>query len=366
MKRIGSNRPAAKTGWFSRVRPCLSTAFLAITCISALADDGRYHQVNLVSDQAGDALLQDSDLVNAWGISFSPTSPFWVSDNGTGVTTLYSVTNNSSGAMQVVKEGLVVTIPGEGNPTGQLFNNLGGFNGDIFIFASEDGTISGWRPALGIQAEVLANRAGAVYKGITLANTEDGPVLLAANFSEGTVDVYGTNLTLTAQLSDPHTPAGYAPFNVQAVAGMIFVTFAKQDAAKEDDVAGAGHGLIDILNPETGVFHRFAAGSKAGGRIHEFNSPWGIAVAPKSFGKHGDELLVGNFGSGTIMAFEANGKFRGLLKGPRGRALTIPGLWGLSFGNGGRAGGTNTLFFTSGPDDESHGLFGGIEPGRRH
>src|SRR5579864_376239 len=137
----------------------------------------RYQQVNLVSDQPGKALLQDTNLVNAWGVSFSPTSPFWISDNGSGLATLYSVTNDSSGQVQVGKVGLQVKIPGEGSPTGQLFNGTGGFNGDIFIFASEDGTISGWRPALGTTAEVLTNRSTAVYKGITLVATTNGPLL---------------------------------------------------------------------------------------------------------------------------------------------------------------------------------------------
>jgi uncharacterized protein (TIGR03118 family) len=318
--------------------------------------------VNLVSDEAEVALLQDTNLVNAWGIAFSATSPFWISDNGTGKATLYSVTNDDAGSVHVAKLGLEVTIPGEGNPTGQVFNDTGGFNGDAFIFVSEDGTISGWRQALGNTAEILATRAGAVYKGVTLATTASGPVLLAANFSEGTVDEYDGSLNPIGQLSDPRAPAGFAPFNVQTVAGMIFVTYAKQDEDKEDDVAGPGNGLVDVLDLATGRFHRFATGSQAGGRLRQLNSPWGVALAPKSFGEHGDELLVGNFGSGTVMAFDADGRFRGLLEGRRGKPITIEGLWGLAFGNGGRAGVPDTLYFTAGPDDESHGLFGSIAP----
>ena len=325
----------------------------------------RYQQVNLVSDQPGKALLQDTNLVNAWGVSFSPTSPFWISDNGSGLATLYSVTNDFSGQVQVGKVGLQVKIPGEGSPTGQLFNGAGGFNGDIFIFASEDGTISGWRPALGTTAEVLTNRSTAVYKGITLVATTNGPLLLAANFREGTLDVYGTNssgIKLLGQFSDPKAPAGYAPFNVRWLSGIVFVTFAKQDAAKHDDVAGPGNGLIDWFDPATGMFHRFATGSDAGGRLHQINSPWGLAIAPASFGKHGDQLLVGNFESGTIMAFEADGDFRGLLLGVHQGPIVIDGLWTLSFGGGGRAGTPDKLFFTAGPDSESHGLFGSVTP----
>jgi uncharacterized protein (TIGR03118 family) len=326
-----------------------------------------YRQSNLVSDIPGLAMLDDPDLVNAWGISFSPTSPFWISDNGTGKSTLYAVTNDALGMVHVAKQGLVVTIPGEGNPTGQLFNGTGGFHGDIFIFASEDGTISGWRGALGTAAEVLVARPTALYKGITLATTPSGPVLLAANFSEGTIDMYRTDLSLIGQFADPHAPAGYAPFNVQDIAGTIVVTFAKQDAEKHDDVPGRGHGLIDTFDPQTGLFTRFATGKDAGGKLKEIDSPWGVALAPVTFGKHAGELLVGNFGSGTIMAFDPmTGKFRGLLECCDDEPVVIDGLWGLAFGNGGRAGRPGTLYFTAGPAGESHGLFGSLEPVSEH
>ncbi len=321
-----------------------------------------YCQINLVSDLPGIAILQDTNLVNAWGVGFGPNTPFWISDNGTGLATLYAVTNDSQGMVHVVKQSLEVSIPGEGTPTGLLFNNTTNFHEDLFIFASEDGTISGWRPALGTAAEVLVARATAVYKGIALTTTAGGPLLLAANFREGTVDAYDTSLTLMSQFRDPRARVGYAPFNVRTIEGLIFVTFAKQDAAKHDDVAGKGHGLIDVLNPDTGRFHRFATGSDAGGKLHDINSPWGIALAPDSFGKHAGQLLVGNFGSGTIMAFEADGDFKGLLKSCDHGPVVIDGLWTLTFGNGTKAGPPDTLFFTAGPDGESHGLFGSLHP----
>jgi len=323
-------------------------------------------QVNLVSDLPGIAALQDTNLVNAWGMSFSSGSPFWVSDNGTGKSTLYSVTNDSLGQSHVAKNSLVVTIPGEGNPTGQLFNGTGDFNEDVFIFASEDGTISGWRPALGTAAEVLATRPSAVYKGITLVPSVNRSVLLAANFAEGTIDAYGTNLTLVGQFADPDAPEGYAPFNVQVIEGIVFVTFAKQDADKKDDVAGRGHGLLDTFDLQTGSFHRFATGSDAGGKLHLINSPWGVALAPSTFGEHAGQLLVGNFGSGTIMAFDADGRFRGLLEGVHHQPIVIDGLWALAFGNGRQAGTQDTLFFTAGPDEENHGLFGSLTPVSRN
>lgn len=327
----------------------------------------QYRQVNLVSDQPGMAVLEDADLVNAWGMSFGPTTPFWISDNGTGKSTLYMVTYDSSGAVSVAKRSLVVAIPGAGTPTGQVFQDSANFNADRFIFATEDGLIAGWRPSLGTAAEILAARGSAVYKGITVASDGSAPVLLAANFAEGTVDMYNGSLTLTGQFSDPDTPAGYAPFNVQVVGGKVFVTFAKQDDAKHDDVAGRGHGLIDVFDPVTGKFQRFATGSDAGGKLRHINSPWGVAFAPSTFGEHAGRILVGNFGSGTIMAFDTDGNFRGFLEGEDGERIVIDGLWALAFGNGSQAGTPDRLYFTAGPNGESHGLFGSLEPaGDKH
>jgi len=174
------------------------------------------------------------------------------------------------------------------------------------------------------------------------------------------VDVYGTNMALV-QFADHKAPAGYAPFNVQNLGGLIVVTFAKQNGEKHDDVQGVGHGLIDIFNPATGKFHRFATGSDAGGHLKALNSPWGIALAPKSFGS-GDRLLVGNFGSGTIMKFEADGEFGGFLQDVHHNPISINGLWGLTFGNGTRAGVPGALYFTAGLNDEADGLFGSIVP----
>src|SRR5438552_4254080 len=244
----------SKTPAVRRLGPLVSAALLTLVWTNSLAKDDHhpgdnrftsYRQINLVSDQPGVALLQDTNLVNAWGVSFSPTSPFWVSDNGTGKSTLYSVTNDASGSPQVTKLGLEVSIPGEGNPSGQVFNNTTNFHADPFIFVSEDGTISGWRNALGTSAEVLASRPTAVYKGVTLVAAPGGPVLLAANFSEGTVDAYDGDLNLIGQPSDSHAPAGYAPFNVQSMDGMIIVTLAKKADDKKDEVHGPGTGMID-------------------------------------------------------------------------------------------------------------------------
>jgi len=345
----------------------VGTLFFVAVCGSAVTarsdqdSPGHYRQTNLVADQPGIALVLDTNLVNAWGISSGPSTPFWVSDNGSGLSTLYAVTY-VNGMVLVAKQGLEVSIPGEGTPAGQLFDGTGSFNGDVFIFASKDGTISGWKGSLGTSAEVLVPGGSTVYKGITMVTTAKGPMLLVANFSNGTLDVYGTDLKLAGQFADSHAPAGYAPFNVMFLDNTVFVTFAKQDDKKHDDVKGPGHGLIDVFNPATMTFHRFATGSDAGGHLRAINSPWGLAIAPKSFGKHGDQLLVGNFGSGTIMSFEADGEFQGLLQGVHEGPIMIDGLWGLKFGNDGKGGRSITLYFSAGPDDENHGLFGSLDP----
>jgi uncharacterized protein (TIGR03118 family) len=354
-------------------RLLLSAALTMAACLPAVAKadhpQSQYQQTNLVSDIADIAQVQDTGLVNAWGISFHETFPFWVSDNGRGQTTLYAVTNDASGAPQVSivpgsaignpgDRAAFVTIPGNGSPTGQVANNSAGFNGDIFIFVSEDGTISGWRPGLGNAAEILATRPTAVYKGVTLATVGTDTVLLATNFREGTVDMYDSNSRLLGQFSDRQAPDGYAPFNIKNLKGVIFVTFAQQDADRTDDVPGRGHGLIDTFTPADGNFHRFATGK----HVHEMNSPWGMTIAPPTFGTHANQLLVGNFGSGTIMTFDAHGRFRGLLENTKESPITIDGLWGLTFGaDGGVSGVSTDLYFSAGPNDERHGLFGVIQ-----
>jgi uncharacterized protein (TIGR03118 family) len=312
-------------------------------------------QNNLVSDLPNVAQLQDTNLVNSWGITFSGTGPFWVANNVTGKATLYAVTNDTNGAEIVTKQSLEVTIPGAGKPTGVVSNNKGGFNGDVFLFASLYGVISGWRSALGTTAEILASRPTAIYTGLAIATNSGGTLLLAANFAEGKLDVYSTNASLVAQVADTSAPAGYAPFNVQVVNGIVFVMFAKPET-------GSGRGLIDVFDPETGAFRRFATGTEAGGNLAQIDSPWGVTLAPGSLARHGGDLLVGNFGNGTIMTFGLDGKFHGLLKDVNGGPIEIERLWGLIFGNGGRAGSPDTLFFTAGPLAETHGLFGSLKP----
>jgi uncharacterized protein (TIGR03118 family) len=324
-----------------------------------------YAQHNLVSDGAVPADLVDPDLVNAWGLVAGPMTPWWVANNGTGTSTLY---NGNTGA----KVSLRVAVPGA--PTGVVFNGGSSFvvtrdsaSGPAnFIFASEDGTISARSPAVSsTQAFVVVDNSasGAIYKGLAIASTDTGDFLYATNFFAGTVDVFDSNfdpVLIPGAFTDPNLPEGYAPFGIQNLGGRIYVTYALQDEDKEDDVPGEGHGFVDAFDTAGKLIRRVA--SKG-----QLNSPWGLALAPADFGKFSNDLLVGNFGNGRIHAFDperftGNGEFqhRGMLHSADGRPIAIDGLWALAFGNGGNAGPTNTLFFTAGPDDEQHGLFGSL------
>jgi len=334
---------------------CLATGVLA----------QHYQQTNLVSDVPGLAATTSPNLVNPWGIARSPTSPWWVADNGTGVSTLYN------GLGQPLS--LVVTIPpppggtAPATPTGIVFNGSSDFNiapgrPARFIFVTEDGTISGWNPGVNpTNAIITVNNSGsAIYKGATIAPREGANLLYVANFFGGSVDVFDTNFTQVnlgaAAFTDPSIPEGFAPFNVQNINGRIYVAFARQDEEKADEVAGPGLGFVDAFDPSGNLLMRLKSG-------HWMNAPWGITLAPSDFGKLSNRLLVGQFGSGEIASFDPDtGNFHGLLRGPHGQPLSIEGLWGLEFGNGGAAGPANTLFFAAGIDDEEHGLFGTIMP----
>lgn len=337
------------------------------TAVSGDRDEhsNAYRQVNLVSDQPGVAQVTDPNLVNPWGMSASPTSPLWVSDNGTDVTTLYA------GGVHGMPFGivpLVVSIPG-GAPTGQVFNGSDGFvvhSGSdsgpaLFLFASEAGLITGWNPnvpgpAPSTEAQVAVTTPGAVYKGLALASTRHGDRLYAANFSAGTIDVFDSNFMPVHRhgaFVDHRIPDGYAPFNVQELDGRLYVTYAKQDADKVDDVPGLGHGFVDVFSPNGRLLQRLI-------RRGPLDSPWGLAIAPRDFGRFSKDLLVGNFGNGKIHAFDRrSGELMGTLRDKHHEAIVIDGLWGLRFGNG-TAGSHHTLLFTAGPDEEQHGLLGAI------
>jgi uncharacterized protein (TIGR03118 family) len=345
------------------VRTSLSRCGVALAIIIAAlfaavplqaAEDNAYTVTPLVSDQPGAAPVVDPDLVNAWGLTASSTSPWWVADNGTSKSTLY---NGNTGQ----KVPLTVNVGTDSGPTGIVFNGGSGFElapgaPARFIFDSEDGLIRGWNPSVDPTNAVVAPAnadPGAIYKGLAIAQG----MLYANDFHNGVVDVFDGSWDLVNQFTDPGLPSGYAPFGIQAIGSRIFVSFAKQDADAEDEVAGQGLGFVDAFDTAGNLIARVA---KQG----LLNAPWGLALAPPNFGRFSRDLLVGNFGDGKINAFEqqSNGRFvfRGQLRNGSGHPIVIDGLWALEFGNGADAGPTNTLFFTAGPDEESHGLFGRI------
>ena len=364
----------------------------AILQFNALSDDQLFSQSNLVSDdQPGhlNAQIQDPNLINPWGVAFSPKSPFWVNNNHTGTATIYNVDPTTDATKAA---SLVVTIaPPAGtditaSPTGIVFNSdPNGFmlNGTpaSFIMDTEDGTISAWNggttttlevdnsndPAHGdgsLPPEDQSEGVGAVYKGLAIGTQDDGTTLLyAANFRHGTVDVFDDQFQQINSLTDGDLPNGYAPFNAQVLDGKLFVTYALQDEFKHDDTAGAGNGFVDEFSLSGQLLARVASNGP-------LNSPWGLAIAPSDFGKFAGDLLVGNFGDGTINAFDLNhhDKFVGQLTGIDGKPITIGDLWTLTPGNGVSAGSTGKIYFAAGVQDESQGLFGSISrvPGTDH
>jgi uncharacterized protein (TIGR03118 family) len=319
---------------------------------------------DLVSDAAGTAPVADASLVNGWGLSAGPTTPWWTSNNGTDTSTLY----NGSGA----KQALTVAVPG--GPTGTVFNGSasdfvvtqnGKSGAARFLFATEAGTILGWSPAVNAGTAIPGvdkSASGAVYKGLTTMSDR----LYATDFHNGRVDVFDStfNPVTTATFTDPKLPAGYAPFGIQALAGSIFVTYAKQDADKKDDVAGDGNGYVDQYTPDGAFVARVAPGGRTNAPS---NAPWGLALAPSGFGVFAGDVLVGNFGNGRVSAYKdlGGGKwvYKGQLRHGDQTLITIDGLWAIAFGNGAAGGPTTSLYFAAGPGDEKHGLFGSITAG---
>ncbi len=380
-----------------RLAPAAIAAMTIVGLTGARAADwdsrgekNTYVVTALVSDLAGKATFKDPLLKNAWGVAFSPAgSPFWIADNGTGCSTLY----DGAG----VKVALNVLIPLPGNvvpgtdcptpaaPTGIIWNPSSAFvvpntvstanpNGipAVFIFDTEDGTVSAWAGGLTPpnKAVIAADNSkapsaghGAVYKGLAFGVNVHGAFLFATNFRAGTIDVFGppkapgglfTTATTDGGFKDPWIPAGFAPFGIQNINGDLFVTFAKQDAQKHDDVAGPGNGFVDVFDTDGHLRRRFASRGP-------LNSPWGVARASFAFGRFSGEILLGNFGNGKINVFDSRGRFVDELDGPDDKPLVIDGLWTLTLG-GGRNSSSSTLYFTAGPNDETDGLFGTITP----
>ncbi|NVI03908.1 TIGR03118 family protein [Paraburkholderia youngii] len=319
----------------------------------------------LVSDGAVPAAHTDANLKNPWGVAFNPKGFAWVADNGTNVATLY----DGNG----VPQSLVVTIPdgknGSASPTGIVFNGTQSFlvteNGKsgvaAFIFTGEGGTITAWAPAVGpTNAFVMYDdgAGGAVYKGLALAAMNNGNFLYATDFHNNKIDVFDSSFTkvsMPGAFTDPAMPAGFAPFGIQAIGSNLFVTYAMQDAAKHDDVPGAGLGMVDVYDTAGNLKQRFATGGP-------LNAPWGIAQAPASFGSMSGAIIIGNFGDGMINAFNASsGQSMGPISGPNNSPIVEHGIWGIAFGNDLSNQPSSTLFFAAGPNAEADGVYGRID-----
>jgi uncharacterized protein (TIGR03118 family) len=367
----------------ARLRMLAALAATPVLLAAATTDAGaasghNFAQTNLVSDQSGVAATTDPNLVNPWGLVASATSPWWVADNGTGLSTLY---NGTGGIVP-----LVVSVPAPATPPAGLIPGASGivFNGGAnfvvsngttsgpaaFIFSTEDGTISGWSPAVDRTHAIrtvdnFGGGKGAVYKGLALAaNSAGQQQLFATNFRSGRVDVFDTSFKPVENrfaFFDPFIPDGFAPFGIDLIQNKLFVSYAKQNATKDADVAGNGNGFIDVFNTDGRLLQKFASRGA-------LNSPWGMVVAPAGFGAFGGDLLVGNFGNGHVHAFKMDddffngGHFAGTLDNAQGKTLAIDGLWSLQFGNGAGAGPATTLFFTAGPNAQTHGLLGTLLP----
>lgn len=322
----------------------------------------------LVADLPG-AGLQDTNLVNPWGIAINPTGgPFWISDNGSDKATLYG--GDVSGSALTVNP-LVVSVPG-GTPTGQVFNSTTSFvvtSGAqsapaLFIFSSEAGQITGWNPGVPTPAPSTSAQngvtvPGAEFKGLAIGATGGNSFLYATDFAGGTVRAFNGTYVETAlagTFTDPGMPSNYAPFGIQNINGVLYVSYAQKEAGGGDDVAGAGHGYVDRFDLSGHFIDRFVTKGP-------LNSPWGIALAPATFGKFGGAILVGNFGDGKINAFDpVSGKLLGTLSSG-GHPIVLPYLWGIAFGNGVSAGDSNALYFTAGTNGEANGTFGKVTSG---
>jgi len=368
----------------SRVR-LFATGVLAVAVPAALAvavaapaasarthgHDNEFRQTNLVSDlNTVGAQVVDPNLKNPWGLAFGPTTPLWVADNGTSIAGVYPV---SPAGPTAQPSRLDVTLPpADSAPTGQVFNPTGdfvvkskaGMGPALFIFSSEGGQIIAWNPAADpvvngkSTAQTEFSSKTAVYKGLAIASTRFGTFLYASNFHDNRVDVFNTRfhrVHLFGDFRDRHLPRGYAPFGIRAIDGFIYVTYAKQDADRHDDVAGPGHGFIDVFTPGGFLVKRLVSRGA-------LDSPWGLEVAPRGFGPFGGKLLVGNFGNGRIHAYGLfSGRPDGTLRTKDHKPITIDGLWALQVGTA-TTGGTGTLLFSAGLNGEADGLVGAINP----
>jgi len=351
----------------------LAALAFSLFLFPVVASAQHYKQTNLVSNVAGLAPITDPNLKNPWGLTRSATSPWWVANNNSGTSTLYTgsgqiIPINGTGTVLVPPPGFAPNA--QSAPTGVVFN---GSPTDFlvapgaaahFIFAAEDGTISGW--ASGKSAVLVVDNSdggsanGAVYKGATSAEIDGRRFLYVTNFRSAKVEVYDTKFKRVHlnedAFDDDAIPRGFSPFNVQNIGGTIFVTYAKQDAARHDPVGGDGLGFVELFTPSGKHIGRLQHGDW-------FNAPWGVVWTTRDFGEFSNAILVGNFRSGWVAAFNGfTHQFIGFLRNPDNSLVTIDGLWSLTFGNGANAGPANSLFFSAGIDNESDGLFGTLTP----
>jgi len=347
----------------------LAAALVAALHATAGPPGGQYKVTPLVSDLASLAPATDSELVNGWGLARSSTSPWWVADNGPDPSSSHSTVYNAAGSK-------LLSVSVLGGPTGAVFAGVAG-NFMIgtatdptalapakFIFATEAGDLRAWQAgSTALVAPATGIPAAAKFKGLAIAQpTTGGPLLYATDFHNAQVDVFNgawQNVTPQGGFVDPKLPHGYAPFGIQTIGSDVFVTYGKQDADASDEVDAQGLGFVDEYDLQGNLVARVA-------QHGQLDAPWGLAMAPASFGRFKGDLLVGNFGDGQINAYAAgNGGWHhaGTLRSTSGGKLVIDRLWALEFGNAGLNGDPNTLFFTAGPNDESDGLFGTITPG---
>jgi uncharacterized protein (TIGR03118 family) len=332
-------------------------------------------QVNLVADVAGVAAVTDPNLVGTWGISESSGSPFWVSNTGNGTSTLYTVTE-AAPAVPVVNALVAVVPPSAANkgkaglPTGQVNNSYGAGNFEVvathpasFMFATLDGTISGWYGGVANNTAIVAvdnSAKGAVYTGLAIGVSGIGPTLYAANFSAGTIDTFDRNfkpVTFPGGFQDADLPASYFPSNIQRYGRKLYVTYNLSDGTGSLSYGGPGTGLVDVFDLNGNLEQRLVPNNQ------HLNLPWGVAVTGANFGSFSYALIVGNFGDGTISAFDLeSGDYLGTMQDGKGNNLSIDGLWGLQWGNGGSGGDPGTLYFAAAPSGGQHGLFGSLKP----
>jgi len=360
----------------------LSLALLSFVSRASAFAGSAYTKINLVSDVPGVAKVLDLSLVNPWGLSHSPKGSWWISDNNSGSASRYTGAGVSAAP--------AISIPSPsgqanaGTPTGNVFNEVaktkpyafdvkkGANSGpSTFMLATEDGTIAGWNKKVDSTSAILAvdrsqatdaqGDTGAVYKGLAFGASDHQQYIYATNFRFGTIEMFDKSFNLVKSFTDPQITsmcplAGqcYAPFGIQNIHGELYVTFALQQAGKHDDHAGAGNGFVDVFRDDGTLVRRLVAHGN-------LNSPWGLALAPEGFGAFSNHLLVGNFGDGTVHAYDIKtGGSDGVLTDKKGNPVQVDGLWGLAFGNNRQAGKKNELFFTAGIQDESHGVFGEI------